>query len=274
MLGMLETMAFGVAAVVVLLCLDFLFGRLFRRSKVSNAALRVVQAGRVFALFLVAATLASACRADEGMWHDVRWMITFGLTALVAIEVAVRIGLLVMKGLAAGLDSNNLAAAVTVVAHVVAVGVLAAAVFGGRSYHELALAVASFSIAQATLLVLLWLFRWLTSYDDREQILAGNLAAALSHGGLTVALALLIAYATDGEYVGALPALRDYGLALAEGLVVYPLRQVVVQCLVLRSRPTLIGGELDCAIGDRADIGAGAMEAFTYLAAALFVRGL
>lgn len=44
-----------------------------------------------------------------------------------------------------------------------------------------------------------------------------------------------------------------------------------MQCVVLRSKPTFSGGELDRAIGERRDLGAGALEGATYLAVALFV---
>ena len=42
-------------------------------------------------------------------------------------------------------------------------------------------------------------------------------------------------------------ALHYLALALAEALIVYPLRQFVVQCLILRSKPSLFGGELGAA---------------------------
>ena len=220
------------------------------------------------------ASLATSCRRGEHLGEDLLWMAVFGGAGLAAFELALVVGLSPLRGLVAAARDGNLAAATAVTAHTVALGLLVANVFGGHSVDELLLAVVSFGIGQASLLLLLALFRLLTAYDDREQMLGGNVAAALAHGGLTVALALVIAHATDGPYTGPWPALRDYGIALAEGLLVWPLRQLVVQCVILREAPRLHGGALDRAIGETGDVGAGALEAATYLAAALFVGGL
>ncbi len=266
-------MAYGVGAIFVLLGLDLRIGRLGRAREHSPGP-RLLQAARVMSLFLLAATLTIACRTGEAVLDDLWWMGVFGIAGLLALELAVALGLRALRGLDAAVRTDNLAAAITAATHVLAVGILVANVFGGRSYAELGIAVISFAIGQLTLFVLLWLFRCLTSYDDREQILTGNVAAALSHGGLTLALAVLIAHATDGEYQGLVASSQAYALALAEGLLVYPIRQIVVQCLILRARPTLLRGELDHAIGERRDVGAGALEGATYLAAALFVRSL
>lgn len=269
---MLDTMAWAVPAVLVLLALDALATR--RRAADAHAGVYLMRAVRVLNLFLLAAALATGCRVPDEPAQTVLWMGVFGVAGLAAIAVASAVGLALLRGLRPALAAGNLAAATTAAAHVAAIGILVANVCAGRSLGDLAVAAAAFAIGQVTLLALVWLFRWLTDYDDRTQILGGNVAAALSHGGVTIAMALLIANASDAEFVGPWPALREYGIALAEGLLVYPVRQLVVQCLILRARPTLWSGELDRAIGERADVGAGALEGATYIAAAWFVRSL
>lgn len=270
---MWETTAYGAGTALVLITIDAILRALCKRPAETNPGRRLLQAARVLSLFLLAATVATSCRTTSGLAADVAWMGMFGLAGLLAFELAQAIGLRALRGLGPAARADNLAAAIAATAHTIAIGILIANVAGGTSFAELAIAALSFVVGQTTLLLLVWLFRCLTTYDDREQILGGNVAAALSHGGLTVALALLIAHATDGEFAGAWPAVRDYGLALAEGLVVWPLRQLLVQCVIFRARPTLVGGELDRAVA-AGDYGAGALEAATYLAVVLFVRGL
>ena len=271
---MLETMAFGAGAALLLLLLDLVLRSVTGHPDADTPGPRLLLAARVIAVFLLAGTLASGCRGSDGIGSDLLWMTTFGLCGLAAFELALGFAMLPLPGIIAAARLGNLAAATTFAAHTVAIGILVANVFGGRSAAELGIAAASFAVGQVTLMLLGSLWRFLTDYDDRAQILHGNTAAALAHGGLTIALALLIAHATEGEFQGAWPALRDYGIALAEGLLIYPLRQLIVQCVILRARPTLRGGELDQAIGLRGDIGAGALEGGTYLAAALFVVNL
>jgi uncharacterized membrane protein YjfL (UPF0719 family) len=268
-----ESLAYGVGAVAGLLVVDELLRRARRTASATGAGLRLLQAARLVAFFLLAATLSTSCRAGEGAGLDVAWMVAFGVFGLLAIELAQALGFVAIRGLAAAVRVDNLAAAVAAAGHVLAVGVLVANVAGGATAAELLVAALSFAVGQATLLLLLWLFRRLTAYDDRGEILAGNVAAGLSHAGLTIALALLIAHATDGPFVGVWPAVRDYGVALAEGLVIWPLRQLLVQCVLFRARPRLGGGELDAAIA-AGDLGAGALEAAAYLGLVLFVRSV
>lgn len=267
---MLETLALGFGAALVLLVLDQLLRTGANRDAGSRSGPRLLLGARVIALFLLAGTLVTHCRQGE-LADDLRWMALFGLCGFALFELAIRVGSTSLRGLQAAAQADNLAAATAIGAHVVAVGILLASVCYGHDHESLGLAAASFVVGQGTLLALVALFRVLTAYDDRAQMLAGNLAAALAHGGLTIALALVIARATDGEYQGAWPALRDYGIAVAEGLLVWPLRQLLVQCVILRAAPTLRAGELDRAIGERGDVGAGALEAATYLAVAFFV---
>lgn len=271
---MLETFGFGIGAVLALLLLDLGVRRLARRPDEQSPGRRILQAARVFGMFLLAGTLATACHAGVDTVADIAWMGMFGLTGLLAFELALGLGQRTLGNLPEAARRDNFAAATALAAHTIAIGVLVANVFGGRSFPELWLACASFAIGQLTLLVLVWLFRRLTSYDDHAEMQDGNMAAALSHGGLTIALALVIANATDGPYQGVVPSLQAYAVALGEGLLVYPVRQIVVQCLLLRQKPSLFGGELDRAIAERRDLGTGALEAATYIAAALFVRSL
>ncbi len=270
---MWETLAYGAGAVAVLLALDAALARASGRLAANTPCRRLLQGARVFGLLLLAGTIAGAREPGAPILATIGWMALFGVAGLAAIEAALALGFATLRDLAPAARGDNVAAATAAAAHVVAVGILVANLFGGTSFGELGVAAVSFVVGQATLLVLVWLFRCLTSYDDRAQILGGNVAAALSHGGSTVALALLIAHATDGEYHGPWPALRDYGIALAEGLVVWPLRQLLVECVLLRQRPRVTGGELDRAIA-AGDVGAGALEAATYVGIVLFVRSL
>ena len=268
-----ETMAYGAGAMLALLAVDALTGSICRRPDAATTGTRLLQASRRLCLVLLAGALATSCRPGTGILDDLQWMATFGLAGRFGIEVAQKVGFAVMRGLGDAARGDNLAATIAACAHTIAIGILVANVAAGSTPEDLALAAVAFAIGQASLLVLVWAFRWLTTYDDREEILGGNVAAALSHGGLTLALALLIAHASDGEFVGFWPSMRDYGVALAEGLVFWPLRQLLLQCLILRARPTLFGGALDRAVAAR-DLGIGALEAGTYLGLALFVRSL
>ena len=57
-------------------------------------------------------------------------------------------------------------------------------------------------------------------------------------------------------------------------MALYPLRQVLVQGLVLGARPAVRGGELDVAIGRDRNFGVAALETACYVGGALALLAL
>src|SRR5262249_19603411 len=138
----------------------------------------------------------------------------------------------------------------------------------------LGISVVFFVLGQLTLHVCVSLFRALTTYDDAEQIAGENVAAALSYAGAAIAVAIIVARAAEGDFTGWESSLKGYAGVLASVVALYPVRQVFVQMLLLRSPLKLRGGPLDQGIAlDRSE-GIGALEAVTYVATALSITRL
>ena len=129
-----------------------------------------------------------------------------------------------------------------------------------------------FGISVATLALYVALFRVLTTYDDSEQIQGENLAAAISYAGISVSIALVLARALKGgDFLGWADALSGYFWVVVSALALYPVRQLIVQGLILGRAPTLRGGSLDDAIGVDRNAGMALMEALAYLATAVAI---
>ncbi len=249
---MLAGLAYARPTLLVLLLADRAIQRALDHRAGASPAARVVDAAQVFAVFLLAIALAAACVADAPIGTNVQWLLLHGGVALLALELATWLGVrLLARGAVRGeVARGNLAAATFGAGHVVATGILAASNFGGTSLDQLWLALSFFALGQLSLHLLVGLFRALTTYDDAAQALAQNHGAALAHAGLSVAMAILIAHAADGPFPGALASLQAYGLALLKGVLLYVVRQGIVECVLLRARPCLRGGALDRAIGE------------------------
>ena len=138
-----------------------------------------------------------------------------------------------------------------------------------RSRHEL-----FFVIAQATLHLFVVLFRALTLYAEDQEIMGENVAAAVSYAGATLAIALIVGHAVEGDFEGWGVSLRSYAVALASSLVLYPVRQLGVQTLMLRQRFALRGGALDRLVAQERNVGVSAVEAVSYLAVAVLLTGM
>lgn len=123
----------------------------------------------------------------------------------------------------------------------------------------------------AALIIITHLFRMLTSYDDAALINQGNLAAAVGYAGLIVAIGMMVGYSVAGEFTGYVQGFKDFGLMLVTVLFLYPVRQIVVQMLLLGGGFSLRHGRLDHEIAEDKNVGAGLLEAIGYIATALIV---
>ena len=273
---------FGVGTTLALLLLLRIVQRVItpghtvaRDLRSANGAYRLLQVGDVFAVFLVSAAVVKNNVTGEALGTDLLWTSIFGACALVLLQVVGRLGArtLLRGQLFSELDRGNVAAGVAAGAHMIATGILASRAMTGSDVRGLGLAFAFFALALVTHLAFVTLFRALTTYDDAEQIQGGNLAAALSYAGISVAVAVLVARAVEGDFAGWLVSLRGYLGVVLCALALYPVRQIVVQSLLLGGAPSFRGGALDDEIAERNE-GMGALEAVTYLAAALAIAAL
>jgi uncharacterized membrane protein YjfL (UPF0719 family) len=273
---------FAVATTLGMLLLLKLFQRFLYPNPVAhdlngqNDARKFKRVGQVLAVFLVAASVVKNGMKGESIARDAMWIAAFGAVGVVLISVTGRLGvqLLLQSRLIKEIDRGNVAAGVAAAANYIATGIITAAAVSGSGLHDLLLALIFFAIGQVTLHAFATLFRALTTYDDAEQIAGENLAAALSYSGLLIAVAIVVARATSGDFTGWAPALEGYALVLVTLLAFYPVRQLFVQMLLLHAPFAIRGGKLDAAIATERNVGMGALEAATYIATALAISQL
>lgn len=273
----LYMVCFGAVTTLVMLVL-FLLGRRSLAADLTkgNAAQRLLGVGQVTAIFLVAANAVKSSVQGADIGHDAMWVGAFGVVGVVLIAVTGELGvrLLLSSRLPKEIERGNTAAGLAAGAHYVATGIITSHAMAGNDVKTLGISVVFFVLGQITLHVFVSLFRALTTYDDAEQIAGENLAAALSYAGAAIAVAIIIARATEGEFTGWESSLKGYGGVLACVVALYPVRQVFVQMLLLRAPLKLRGGPLDQGIAVDRSEGIGALEAVTYIATALSITRL
>ncbi len=269
---------FGVATTLVLLVVHQLAQRLLSptltlRTEVAkgNLARALLQVGHVFGVFMVSASTVANCVEGADVARDVAWAAAFGGMALALLSLTGHLGvkLLLKHELPAEIERGNVAAGLAAGGHYVATGIITSRAVAGNDVESLGLSLAFFGIAQLTLHLFIVLFRALTTYDDAVEIRAGNAAAALSYAGLSIAVALIIGRAVEGNFAGWWPSLRSYGAALQYVAALYLVRQIIVQTILLRAGFSLRGGALDEGVGKERSLAMGVLESSSYLAAAL-----
>lgn len=241
-----------------------------------NVARHLLDVGQVLGVFLVASAVVKNCVQGQDLAHDLTWATAFGLLGLVLVALTGRLGtqLLVRAALPASIARGNVAAGLAGGAHYVASGIVAANAIAGGKLRDVGLSLLFYLLAIATLWLFVSLFRALTTYDDAEQIQGGNLAAALSYAGLSIAVAIIVGTALDGDFVSWGVSMQGYGAILLLAFALYPVRQLFVQTLLLGTPLALRGGRLDVGVGTDRNEGLGALEAVTYIATALMVARL
>ncbi len=241
-----------------------------------SAARGMVRAGFICGVAFIASSAIQRCVHRLDWRADLLWTVVFGGCAVVLLAVAGSLGIRVLlrSRLPREIERGNVAAGVAAGAHYAATGLIVARCLYGDDVGTLGVSVVFFVIAQLTLHLFVILFRSLTVYADDQEIMNENVAAALSYAGATLAIAVIVGHAAEGDFTSWGPSLRAYALALLSALALYPVRQLVVQTLFLRQRFALRGGGLDRLIAQEHNVGVSAVEAASYLAAAFLLTGI
>jgi uncharacterized membrane protein YjfL (UPF0719 family) len=242
----------------------------------ARGAHRIVLAGDVLAVLLVAAAVVRNNVLGQSLTHDALSAVIMGATGLLLVQGAGELGIRALVGshLRTELDRGNLAAALAAAAHYVSVGLLASHAVAGQDWRGWGLSLMFFALSIGAQLAVVSLFRALTTYDDAEHVRGGNIAAALSYAGASIAASVVISRALQGDFAGWRASLVGFAQLCAWTLVLYPVRQLVVQGLWLRAAPTARGGAIDDAISQERDVGTAALEATTFVGAALAIVAL
>ncbi|APR77207.1 Hypothetical protein A7982_02554 [Minicystis rosea] len=241
-----------------------------------NGARGMLQVGQVLGAFLIAGAAVKGCVHGQGLAHDLPRIAAFAIIGLALMMIIGSLGLrlLLASRLQAELARGNVAAGVAAGAHYVATAIITSRAVAGGDLHDLGISLAFFALGQLTLHAFITLFRALTVYDDAEQIQGENLAAALSYAGVSIAVAIIIGRALEGDFSGWIASLKGYGGVLLFLLALYPVRQLLVQVVLLGAPFSFRGGRLDTGVAAERNAGLGALEAVTYIATALAIAEL
>lgn len=163
------------------------------------------------------------------------------------------------------LATANPAAAIQICTYLLGAALVAIVSWGGCDAASLGVSAAFWLLGTSALIILDAGHRLVTRYRDHEEILAGNVAAALAAAGLHLAVAVVVSHAIEGQFLGWAVSLRAFAAALIWVLALYPLRQLVLARMILRMSPR----EMDQAISVGHDHYLGAAEGASYVLTSL-----
>ena len=238
-----------------------------------NPAMGLAVAGYLFGVIWTITVLLGT--PSRGLWQDVVDVALYGGLGIVLLTVMSLVSCRLFLGLHVReqLEAHNSSAAVVVAGSYVATSLTYSGALSGEGGGFLMLLL-FFVLGQLALLVMTYVFRWLTGYDDVEQIGSGNLAAGVAQAGLLIAMGIVVGQAASGDFTTLEDSLLGFGISLLVVVVFYPVRQLVVQCLILGAPIRFRSILLDNEIAEDKNIAAGLLEASAYLSTALFITSV
>lgn len=276
------TILFVVAAVVALLIIARLAYRLVLGESMTkaliehdNRAAAVALAGFLLGVIQVVIPVLGA--PSHSFWSDLNGVALYGIGGIVAMTVSgllfefysQRTGVRLRKEI----SEKNLAAGIVDGAIHFSSGQIVAGALTGDG-GSLVPTLVFWAAGLLALIVLTQIFRMLTVFNDADMINEGNVAAALGYAGLIVAIGMMVGYAVSGTFTGYAEGFRSFGLMLLVVFFLYPVRQIIVQTLLLGGGFSLRKGRLDTEIAQDRNVGAGLLEAVGYIATALVVTNI
>lgn len=249
-----------------------------------NAALGYEYAGYFLGVLLVAGSVLDGITGSEtragfltaagatNMWMYALQAGVYGLFGILVLALFGRLGfrLLLKTNIVAGVRANNASAGIVAGGgHIAVALVVAGALSGDAQGGDFGTAVVFLGLGLTALWVITYLYRFITKYNDSHEITNGNVAAGLSYAGMMVAIGMIVGHALNGDFTDYASSFALCGKALLFVLILYPVRQFIVQGILLGGGFTLYGGRLDREISNDQNTGAGAVEAAAYIAAAV-----
>lgn len=273
------TIGFVALAVIALLIVARVVYRLILGQSVTetliqhdNKAAAIALGG--FLLGVIQVIIPVLSGPSHSFWSDVMGVAAYGIGGIVAMTVTGLIfayySQLTGTPLREQITNGNVAAGIVAAGVYLASSEVVSGTLKGDG-GDLLVTIVFWAASVVALLLLTHLFRLLTSYDDAELFKQGNIAAALGYAGLVIAIGMMVGHAVEGSFTSYAESFRSFGLMLLAVLVLYPVRQIIVQMLLLGGGFSFRDGRLDHEVAEDKNIGAGLLEAVGYLATAMVV---
>ena len=263
------------AVVLVLLVIgkwvfDLLHRRFVLRTELierDNLAVAAAVAGYYLGVVIVLAGVVSG-PASFSLLDDVIGLVIFGLLGIALLNLSAwvndRIVFRQFRIEREIVEDRNVGVGVIEGGNYVAMGLVTAGAMSGEG--GLASGLAFWIGGLAALLVAGLLYDRITSYDLHDQIERGNVAVAIAFAGVLVGFGNIIRLAGEGDFVSWNASLTEFGYYTAVGLVLLPFVRLFADKVLLP------GASLsDELVQDSPNLGAGVIEATTYLAASMLI---
>ena len=232
-----------------------------------NLAMALTIAGYYLGLAIVLGGVVSGPGSDM-LTENVIDVVIFGLVAIVLLNLS---GWINDKIIFSGFDNQkeiiqdrNIGMGAIEGGNHVAVGLITAGALSGEG--GLLSGAVFWVLGQVGLIVAALLYNKMTSFDLHHEIERDNTAVGVAFAGVLIGFGNIIRLAGEGDFVLWTQSLSEFGYYAVVGLLLLPLVRLFADKVLLP------GARLtDELVQDVPNVGAGAIEATTYLAASILI---
>ena len=232
-----------------------------------NLAVALAVAGYYLGLVIVLGGVVSG-PASFNMFDDVIGLVIFGVLGIVLLNLSAWINDKVVFSKFDNekeiVEDRNAGMGAVEGGNYVAVGLITAGAMSGEG--GLLPGLVFWVLGLFALIVAGLLYDKITSYDLHEQIEKDNVAVGVAFAGVLVGFGNIIRLAGDGDFVSWNESLTEFWYYTLVGLILLPLIRIFADKVLLP------GASLsDELVQDRPNLGAGFIEAVSYLAASMLI---
>ena len=232
-----------------------------------NLAVALAVAGYYLGLAIVLGGVVSG-PASFSVLDDVIGLVTFGLLAIVLLNLSAWINDKVVFSRFDNekeiVEDRNAGMGAVEGGNYIAVGLITAGAMSGEG--GLLPGLVFWVLGLVALIVAGLLYDKITSYDLHDQIEKDNVAVGVAFAGVLIGFGNIIRLAGEGDFVSWNESLTEFGYYTVVGLILLPLVRLFADKVLLP------GASLsDELVKERPNLGAGVIEAVTYLAASMLI---
>lgn len=232
-----------------------------------NLAVALAVAGYYLGLTIVLGGVVSG-PASFSVLDDVIGLVTFGLLAIVLLNLSAWINDKVVFSRFDNekeiVEDRNAGMGAVEGGNYIAVGLITAGAMSGEG--GLLPGLVFWVLGLVALIVAGLLYDKITSYDLHDQIEKDNVAVGVAFAGVLIGFGNIIRLAGEGDFVSWNESLTEFGYYMIVGLILLPLVRLFADKVLLP------GASLsDELVKERPNLGAGVIEAVTYLAASMLI---
>ena len=232
-----------------------------------NLAVALAVAGYYLGLVIVLGGVASG-PASFSLLDDVIGLVIFGLLGIVLLNLSAWINDKVVFSKFDNekeiVEDRNAGMGAVEGGNYIAVGLITAGAMSGEGGWESGLVF--WVSGLVALIVAGLLYDKITSYDLHDQIEKDNVAVGVVFAGVLIGFGNIIRLAGEGDFVTWNESLTEFGYYTVVGLILLPLVRLFADKVLLP------GASLsDELVSDPPNLGAGVIEAVTYLAASMLI---